>query len=385
MKSLLFKSFGMVGLGASFVVVLGGVEPSVVQESGLPPAVMASVGSPVLPAGPESSEKPSYLAVGERVHSIGGDLQISSYGISGSDDPSRRLEPWELSLPVDHASLARVSPSMSSVPVAPTSTSTTSAPVAPTSTSTTSVPVVSGGVGRPVVMADSSTVLDQPDTIYDFGFGSPGDVVILASGVEARNIRGPGLRRIGERNGQDITDSGFRNFEFTFAHIHMSARTTVTRPYFVNGTDVSAQPSVGDGDIMQIFAYGGDIVEPLVENVTAFGKQRQPGSKAHNDTLQFAGIQGGHIVDPTVRNCNLEGASNAAIQVGDVVGTMTIEGCVLSERFESWHAVNATRPEPGAVILWRDNTLKDGSSAAFLNGWTADPASNGLTGNITVQ
>jgi len=239
--------------------------------------------------------------------------------------------------------------------------------------------------GRPVVSADASTVLDQPDTIYDFGFGSPGNVVILASNVEARNIKGPGKRQIGERNGASITDSGFRNFEFTFANVAMSAGTTFTRPYFINGTDVNPQPNVGDNDLVQIFAYGGDIIDPLLDQMTIYGKQRPPGSVAHNDGLQLTGLNGGRVVNPTVRNSTILGGSNAAIQVGLIYGQLTIEGSTLEERFGGWHAVNATTPTPGVAVLWRNNTLLNGSSAAFLGGWSINPSSNGITDTVTIN
>lgn len=233
------------------------------------------------------------------------------------------------------------------------------------------------GDDRPVVFADGDTVLDQPNTIYDFQGGSPGEVVILASNVEARNIRGGGARRIGARDGRSITDSGFRDFEFTFAHVQMANGATVTRPYFVDGTDVNAQPHTGEGDIIQIFAYEGDIIDPLIDNVVVYGKRRPSGSPSHNDGIQFTGILGGEVWNPTVRNSTVEGAASAGIQAKHVHGVFTIEGNRLSERYGSFHAVIAKPGDGDALMLWRDNTLVDGASAALTDGWNEHPDSDG--------
>ena len=228
---------------------------------------------------------------------------------------------------------------------------------------------------RPVIFADESTVLDQPNTIYDFQFQTPGEVVIRASNVEARNIRGPGARRIGVTGGTSITDSGFRNFEFTFAHVQLSKGATVTRPYFIDGWDVNPQPHVADGDIVQFFAYQGDIIEPLIQNVTIYGKKLPEGSDAHNDALQFEGIQGGIIWSPTIRDNRIEGASNAAIQIGSTGGTVTIEGNTMSQRWESYYAVNAGDNCPSPVILWRNNTMLNGAQHIFRSGYSLHPES----------
>ena len=247
------------------------------------------------------------------------------------------------------------------------------------SSTTTTVPpaatMPAGPDARPIVYADGDTVLDQPNTIYDFQFGSPGEVVIRASNVEARNIRGPGARRIGVTGGTSITDSGFRNFEFTYAHVQLSDGATVTRPYFIDGWDVNPQPHIGEGDIIQFFAYQGDIIEPLVENVTIYGKRLPPNSDAHNDALQFEGIQGGVVISPTVRNNHIEGASNAAIQIGHTGGTLRIEGNTMSQRWESYYAVNAGDNGPSPVILWRNNTMLNGAQHIFRSGYSLHPDS----------
>ena len=234
-------------------------------------------------------------------------------------------------------------------------------------------------------MANANTVLNQANTIYDFNFSSPGEVVIEASNVEARNIRGSGARRIGLRNGQSFTDSGFRNFEFSFAHIQMSDGATVTRPYFIDGVDVNGQPNVGDGDIMQLFAYEGDIIAPLIDNVLIYGKRRPAGSDAHNEGIQFTGMSGGEVVDPTIRNSTVYGASSAGIQAKHVVGLFTFENNTLSEEFESYHAVIAKPGNSSSSILWRNNTLLDGASVAATNGWSVAAGSNGVGGNVTIS
>jgi hypothetical protein len=292
--------------------------------------------------------------------------------------------------PSSPASPAAPSPTTTAAPVTTTTApapTTTAAPVTTTTaapvTTTTAAPVSADG--RRVVMADASTVLDQPNTIYDFGYGKPGEVVILASNVEARNIRGGGARRIGARNGQSITDSGFRDFEFTFAHVQMSDGATVTRPYFIDGTDVNAQPNVGDGDIIQFFAYGGDIIDPLVDNVTVHGKQRPSGSDAHNDGIQYTGMNGGEVVNPTIRNSTILGASSAAVQAKHVVGTFTIENSTLSERYGSYHAVIAKPGNSSSSFLWRNNTLLDGASVAATGGWSLAGGSNGTGGDVTIN
>ncbi|RME29124.1 MAG: hypothetical protein D6798_00765 [Deltaproteobacteria bacterium] len=227
-------------------------------------------------------------------------------------------------------------------------------------------------------------VLDQPGTIYDFAFSRPGDVIIAASGIEARNIRGPGLRRIDASAG-DISDAGFRNAEFTFAHIRMRGGSRVIRPYFVEMTDVNPQPNVGDGDIVQIFAYEGDIVEPLIERVVVRGKQRPAGSSAHNDAIQFTGIAGGRVLDPTIRDSTVLGASSAAVQAKEVYGTFTIEGTTLTERYGSYHAVIAKPGGGSAVMLWRGNTLLDASSVAATGGWRLDPRSDALPDGVVIS
>ncbi|MEQ8841218.1 MAG: hypothetical protein RIB98_09570 [Acidimicrobiales bacterium] len=269
----------------------------------------------------------------------------------------------------------------------PTTTAPPTTTVAPATTTTapptTTAPVAADG--RPIVMADADTVLNQPNTIYDFNFTSPGEVVIEASNVEARNIRGSGARRIGLRNGKSITDSGFRNFEFTFAHVQMSGGATVTRPYFIDGVDVNRQPNVGDGDIMQFFAYEGDIIAPLVDNVIVHGKQRPSGSDAHNDGIQYTGMSGGEVVDPTIRNSTVYGASSAGVQAKHVVGLFTFENNTLSEEFESYHAVIAKPGNSSSSILWRNNTLLDGASVAATGGWSVAAGSTGVGGNVTIN
>lgn len=258
-----------------------------------------------------------------------------------------------------------------------TTTTTTTAPAAPAAP-----PAFEGE--RPIIVADANTVLDQPNTIYDFNNSSPGDVTIAASNVEARNIRGGGKRHIGVRNGQDIVDSGFRDFQFTFANVQIGGGGHAYRPYFINGTDVNGQPNVGDGDIMQMLAYEGDIHDPLVDNVTIYGKERPAGSDAHNDGLQIEGLSGNKVWNPTVRNSHIEGASNVAILIQNTGGLVTIENNSLSERFGGYFAVNGIASGLNPTILFRNNTLLNGSSATFNGGWTLHSSSNGLE-SVTVE
>ena len=276
--------------------------------------------------------------------------------------------------------------SNSSPDVTPTETSN---PSAVTADPPTPIPVQTTTPtddSRPVIKAFDNTRINQANTIYDFEGRNAADVSIEASNVEVRNLRGPGARRIGARNGKTISDSGFRDFDLTFANILMSDGADIIRPYFINGTDVNTQPNIGDGDIMQFFAYqGGDIVEPLVEGVVLYGKQRPSGSIAHNDTIQYTAISGGRVLDPIIRNSTLLGASSAAVQIKHVHGTITIENSTLSERFESFHAVIASEPRTNSTIRWINNTLLNGSSASFTNGWLRHPDSTGNLDGVTIR
>ncbi len=233
--------------------------------------------------------------------------------------------------------------------------------------------------GRAVVDASAMidrVVLDQPNTIYDFGFVPAfRDITIAADGVEARNIRGPGPRQIGVQDGVTRSNLGFRDVEGTSASFQHRNGADLIEPFLIGFVDVNDQPHDADGDIIQVFAFeGGRIVRPLVEDCVAFGKRRPKGSSAHNDTLQITGIAGGSVVDPTIRGCRLEGASSAALQLAMIEGTLTIEDCVLSERFGSFHAVIAKKVS-SARVLWRNNTMVDGASAVFKTGWSLHPHS----------
>lgn len=228
------------------------------------------------------------------------------------------------------------------------------------------------GDTRPVVKATDTTIINQPSTIYDFEGRTAGEVEILASNVEVRNLKGGGARRIGDRSKNvTITDSGFRNFEFTFINLR-SDGGDIVRPYFINGKDVNSQPNTGDGDIIQLWSTAGeDIIEPLLDNITAYGKQRPSGSKAHNDTVQYTAIGGGKVVSPTIRNSTLEGASSASVQIKHVSGTFTFENNTLSERYGSFHAVIGSddaglKPK----LNWKNNTMKNDASAVFQYGWS---------------
>lgn len=227
---------------------------------------------------------------------------------------------------------------------------------------------------RLVILAWADTALDQSDVIYDFEGRGAVDVTITAvANTTVRNIGGPGSRRVGDRDGVARSNIGFEDCEGTFFHMQHDGGATLVDPFFVRCHDVNPQPNVDDGDVMQCFAYQGDIVRPLFGGCKAFGKQRPQGSGAHNDALQFTGIEGGRVIDPIVRDCLVEGASSAAIQAKHVHGLFTIEGCILSERFGAYHAVIAKPGDPTAQVLWRNNVLKDGASAALTGGWGRHP------------
>lgn len=233
---------------------------------------------------------------------------------------------------------------------------------------------------RPVIRVGGNlgkVVYRTPNQIIDFGgFNSP-DVTILADNVEVRHLYGGGARRIGG-DGVDVHDSGFYDFHFTFAHFRTKRGSKTVDCYFKLGYDVNALPHVGDGDIIQCFGYdGGEIIRPLLEDITAYGKQKPSGSKAHNDTCQFSEIAGGVVRSPTIRRCRFEGASSAAIQIKGVADSFTIEDCVLSERFGSYHAVIAKATVNDVVLLWRNNDLQGGSAAFDDEGgrWVLHPDS----------
>lgn len=259
-------------------------------------------------------------------------------------------------------------------------------PIAPTvlAGAGATLAMVSGAGGLQLSGPDTRTVVnvsnqsgtfyaDQNNTIYDFGGNNAPTIFITAtSNTEVRNVVGAGLRHIGDRDGLVRTNIGFRDCEGTFFNVRHDG-DDVFDPFFIGCVDVNPQPHVADGDIMQVFAYNADIHRPLVEGCVIYGKERPSGSTAHNDGLQFTGI-GGVVYDPTVRGNTILGASSAGIQAKIVFGLFTIENNTLSERFESFHAVIAKPGVAGqATMLWRNNTMIDGASAAITDGWLTHP------------
>ena len=234
------------------------------------------------------------------------------------------------------------------------------------------------GDDRPVVDAselEGLVVLDQPDTIYDFGdVVAERDITIAASNTEARNIRGSGARRIGQRDGNDYVDSGFRDFEFTYMQTQNGGGGKLIRPYFIDGTDINEDDRVAEGSPVHIYAYEGDIIEPLLEGITVRGWLVPEGSEAHNDAIHLTGITGGRVYDPTIRDSSVTSGAAIGLLTRHTYGLVTIEGSTFEGRYGSFHAVlgNSEDVEEMVTILWRDNTLVGSSTASFINGYLLD-------------
>jgi hypothetical protein len=279
--------------------------------------------------------------------------------------------------------------------VPPTTVPPTTVPpttVPPTTVPPTTVPpttVPPSGDSRAVVDASGWTgtvVLDQANTIYDFGNVSAGrDITIAASNVEARNIRGTGARRIGLRDGRDYVDSGFRDFEFTYIQTQNGGGGKLIRPYFVRGTDVNPTDKVADtGSPVHIYAYAGDVIDPLLDGIEVRGWAKDPNSTvaAHNDAIQFTGINGGRVYNPTLRNVNVKSGAAHGVLMRHVWGTVTVENSIFQRRFGAFFAFfgNAEDVSDTVVVVWRNNTLPDdapgSNAAAFRNGWSVDPSSD---------
>jgi S-layer homology domain len=258
-------------------------------------------------------------------------------------------------------------------------------PVAPvcSETGTSNLPSTAG---RQVVDASGFTgtvVLDEPDTVYDFKNVAAGrDITIAADRVEARNIRGTGARRIGRRDGNDYVDSGFRNFEFTYISTENGDGGDIIRPYFVNGVDMNPDNNVGSGSPAHIYAYEGDIIEPLLDGMLIRGWIADPNaSDPHNDGVQITGISGGRVFDPTIRNSTIYSGSAFAVLARHTYGRFTIEGSTFFRRYTAFFAVmgDARDVSPVVEILWRNNDL-NGSDAIFRSGYEFVSGSCGLSG-----
>lgn len=278
------------------------------------------------------------------------------------------------------------SPSVKLPPANPTPTTTNSS--CSNNSGTTSLPSTAG---RTVIDASRWTgtlILNKPNTVYDFGNVSAGrDITIAASNVEARNIRGTGARRVGQRDGRDYADSGFRDFEFTYLQTQNGGGGRLIRPYFVDGTDVNPPDYEGEGSPVHIYAYEGDVISPLIDGVTAAGWRLPEGSSAHNDGIHITGIGGGGVYDPVIRNSTVASGAAIGLLMRNVYGLVTIEGSTFSARFGALHAVLGDGEDTEALvgILWRDNTLVGGATASFLAGYELDPRSEVGSDAVVVQ
>jgi hypothetical protein len=225
-------------------------------------------------------------------------------------------------------------------------------------------------------------VLNRPNTVYDFGNVSAGrDITIAASNVEARNIRGGGARRVGLRDGRNYSDSGFRNFEFTYFTTQNGGGGDIVRPYFVNGTDVNPDNTVGVGSPVHIYAYEGDIYDPVIDNVTVRGWIADPNAPdPHNDAIHFTGIGGGRVFNPTIRNSTVYSGSALGVLARHTYGTLTLEGSSFLARYGAYYAVMGDARDVSSTVqvLWRNNNLLSGSSAVFVSGYATAGGSCGL-------
>jgi hypothetical protein len=273
----------------------------------------------------------------------------------------------------------------------------------PSSSAESSSPDLASATTQPTlprVLVDASEltgtiVLDEPNTIYDFGnVPASRDITIAASNVEARNIRGSGARRIGLRDGRDYVDSGFRDFEFTYAATENGGGGELIRPYFVGGIDVNPDGKLGVGSPVHIYAYGGDVIDPLIEDFEVRGWKIDTGNPdPHNDAIQFTGIDGGRVYNPTLREVDVKTGAAHGVLMRNVWGTVTVEDSIFQRRYGAFLAFfgNAEDVSDDVVVVWRNNSLPGdapgASTAAFRNGWSVDPSSDMSlgAGGIVVQ
>jgi len=245
--------------------------------------------------------------------------------------------------------------------------------------------------GRQVIDASGFTgtvVLDEPNTVYDFkNVSANRDITIAASNVEARNIRGTGARRVGQRDGDDYVDSGFRNFEFTYIATENGDGGKIIRPYFVGGNDKNPVDRVGSGSPVHIYAYEGDVISPTLDDMVVRGWKADPNaSDPHNDGVHFTGISGGRVFDPTIRNSDMLSGSAFAVLARHTYGRFTIEGSSFESRFGAFFAVmgDARDVSPTVELLWRSNELPNSSDAVFRSGYRLVAGSCGLD-NVSVE
>jgi hypothetical protein len=263
---------------------------------------------------------------------------------------------------------------------APTTTAAPTTVPAPTTTASSSD-------GRTVIDASGwrgTLILDQPNTIYDFGnVAAARDITVAANNTEARNIRGTGARRIGLRDGRNYTDAGFRNFEFTYAQTQNGGGGKLIRPYFVNGTDANPAGTVGVGSPIHIYAYEGDVVDPLLQNITVRGWIADPSNPdPHNDSVHFTGISGGRVYNPTIRQMTSFSGAAHGVLMRHVWGRVTVEDSTFHRRYGAYFGFFGNGEDVSATVelLWRRNSLPDNApgsaAAAFLDGWSVHPSSD---------
>ena len=348
----------------------------------------ASVVEGVAPAGTDGVILRVFLDdvdYGERHRILGANLDRVGGGTPSVTEPTPT--PTPTAAPRTVVTTTTTAPPTTPVPSTTTAPPTTVPPTTapPTTVPPTTTTAPSGG--REVIDASSWTgtvVLDQANTIYDFGNVSAGrDITIAASNVEARNIRGSGARRVGQRDGRDYVDSGFRNFEFTYVATENGSGGKIVRPYFIGGTDVNPDGRIGVGSPVHIYAYGGDVVDPLLQDFVARGwKLDNSNPDPHNDAIHFTGINGGKVHNPTLRNVDVMTGAAHGVLMRHVWGTVTVEDSTFQRRYGAYFAFfgNAEDVSATVEVIWRNNTLPDdapgSSAAAFRNGWTVNSSSD---------
>ena len=178
-------------------------------------------------------------------------------------------------------------------------------------------------------------------------------------------------------------DSGFRNFEFTYVQTQNGGGGELLRPYWIGGTDVNpVGRQVDTGSPVHIYAYHGDVIEPLIQDFVVRGWNKTGATSAHNDAIQFTGLGGGKVWNPTLRNVDVTSGAAHGVLMRHVWGVVTVEDSTFQRAYGAYFAFfgNAEDVSQTNTVLWRRNTLPDdqpGShAAAFRNGWDVHGSSD---------
>lgn len=229
---------------------------------------------------------------------------------------------------------------------------------------------------RPVIdMKDQtgSINLTTADRIYDFGgaaYSAARDIRIHANNVEARNIRGTGSRRVG----RGTTDSGFRDAQYTYCQIDSAFGSgDTTRPYWVDCfmLDYPGTRFTYSWSPVQLYAYHGNIIEPLFRNFTVYGYDVDPsGVDPHCDSMHLTSASGSNfgVVSPTFDNVDSYSGGSLGVLYRHTSGTVTVKNSTFRRRFGAGNAfqLNADDVPTTVTLLWQNNTLpQDNPPSAY--------------------